>query len=301
MKAAFKGRPIVFGEVLFDRFGNGASVLGGAPFNVAWHLQGFGLDPLFIGRIGTDALGAQVQQAMAGWGMDQAGLQHDREHPTGTVKISLREGQPDYTLLPRQAYDFIDADTARQAVEQAQGALLYHGSLAARHATSSKALHALRRLDLPCFVDLNLRTPWWKADNLVELIRGTRWLKLNDAELDIISAQPGDRLKAAAALRRQHGIELLTVTLGADGAWLVTEQETLRAAAAPVEVVDTVGAGDAFSAAMLLGIWRGWPLALSLHRAVEFAADICRQRGATRHDPDFYSSWLERWQASDKT
>ena len=124
-----QGRPVVFGEVLFDTFPDGAAVLGGAPFNVAWHLQGFGLDPLFISRIGDDEPGTRVLDTMRAWGMDIRGLQVDDDHPTGKVQVSLDHGQPSFSILADQAYDFIELEAAVGAATRAAPALLYHGSL----------------------------------------------------------------------------------------------------------------------------------------------------------------------------
>ena len=99
--------PMVFGEVLFDCFPDGREVLGGAPFNIAWNLQAFGLSPLFISRVGDDNLGCHIQKKMVSWGMDTRGLQLDQRHPTGKVQIELTEGEPRFTILPDQAYDYI--------------------------------------------------------------------------------------------------------------------------------------------------------------------------------------------------
>ena len=83
-------RPVIFGEVLFDRFPDGSAVLGGAPFNVAWNLQAFGQAPLLISRVGQDALGEQIRETMTDWSMDTSCLQSDMSHPTGIVDISFR-------------------------------------------------------------------------------------------------------------------------------------------------------------------------------------------------------------------
>lgn len=292
------GRPVIFGEVLFDKFPDGTTVLGGAPFNVAWHLQGFGLDPLFISRVGADALGDQVREAMTDWGMSLAGLQFDSSCPTGVVQIRLEDGQPHYTILPDQAYDFIEPASTLQAVADLGGRCLYHGSLIARHAVSRSALQALRACGLPVFMDINLRTPWWNPASISDLLDGTRWLKLNDAELAVVlGGLPLDAeiAQAAEGLRRSRDLELLAVTLGANGALIATAEETLRVASPAVEVVDTVGAGDAFSAVMLLGLWHGWPLPLTLRRATEFAAEICGRRGAIGSDRAFYTAHITRW------
>lgn len=292
-------RPVIFGEVLFDRFPDGTAVLGGAPFNVAWHLRGFGLDPLFISRVGADPLGERAKEAMADWGMDLSGLQTDPLHPTGVVKVTLEDGQPRYDILPRQAYDFIKPAPALRALEDVAGFCLYHGSLAARHAVSRSCLQALRTgCGLPVFLDLNLRAPWWNLPAVFDLVDGARWLKLNDTEFSTITSGPVPEAEVGSAadrLRRSHRLAMLAVTFGTDGALIVTEEATLRLTPAPLEVVDTVGAGDAFSAVLLLGLWRNWPLALALRRATDFAGAICRQRGAINHDRAFYASYLKEW------
>lgn len=295
--AHVSGCPVVFGEVLFDQFADGSAVLGGAPFNVAWHLQGFGLQPLLISRIGSDPLGERVREAMRDWGMNPDGLQTDPEHPTGRVQVRLAEGQPSYSILANQAYDYIESVPARTAIEREHGRLLYHGTLAARAECSRQTLLALREQGLPLFVDLNLREPWWEQARTAQLLQGVRWLKLNDEELATLVPPAGtDPFRPMEQVREQYGIELLTCTLGAAGAQVLGHETRLQARAKPVDVVDTVGAGDAFSAVLLLGLWHDWPLAVSLQRAVDFAAEICRQRGATRADSNFYKNQLGKWE-----
>ncbi len=294
------GRPVVFGEVLFDTFPDGAAVLGGAPFNVAWHLQGFGLHPLFISRIGDDEPGSRVLDTMRAWGMDIRGLQVDGERPTGTVQVSLDNGQPAFSILPDQAYDFIDSGVAAGAAARAAPALLYHGSLIARQSVSRDALRGLRRRgDAPVFVDINLRDPWWSREDVDELLTGTRWAKLNDNELNLLTGQrlSGMDMEAGAdAFRRRVGMELLIVTRGTEGAFVTTDTGTTHGKPVVVEnVVDTVGAGDAFSAVMLFGLIRGWPLSRSLQRAMVFAAAMCERRGATVADHELYRDHLAQW------
>ena len=104
---------MVFGEVLFDRFPDGNVVLGGAPFNVARHLQAFGREPLMISRVGNDALGRNIRQAMEDWSMTLRGLQLDSQHPTGTVDVSFHADEPSYDIVDQRAYDFIDVTQHR--------------------------------------------------------------------------------------------------------------------------------------------------------------------------------------------
>lgn len=290
---------MIFGEVLFDTFEDGSAVLGGAPFNVAWHLQGFGLEPLFISRIGDDPPGARVLRTMDAWGMDKQGVQLDPVHPTGRVAVGIKAGQPSFTILPDQAYDFIALEPAAGALDRGPISLLYHGSLIARNETSRASLLALRRRHaIPVFVDVNLRPPWWTKTLVNELLRGARWSKLNNDELNALSGEAS--LEASAeALRRRLGFELLIVTLGTEGALIVVEDGITKGAPVVVdEVVDTVGAGDAFSAVMLYGLIRGWRLSDSLQRAMEFAAAVCRQRGATVADRGLYQGYQARWRGA---
>lgn len=295
-------RPVIFGEVLFDCFEDGGRVLGGAPFNVAWHLAGFGLAPLFVSRVGADELGERVLAAMAEWGLDVTGVQRDPLHPTGSVQVTLSGGQPEYRILPDQAYDYIDVDAASAALGGGRPALVYHGSLGTRNRVSRKTLEGLRASGAPAFVDINLRTPWWNRPGVDGLLRGARWVKLSDEEL-VVLAGPGTAesagLEAAArALRARYGCELLIVTQGDEGGVFVTADGGGRIAPAAVaELVDSVGAGDAFSAVTILGLLRGWDLPETFGRAAQFAAYVCGLRGATTHDRRFYEEPLREWAA----
>lgn len=289
-------RSVIFGEVLFDQFPDGKPVLGGAPFNVAWHLQAFGQSPLFISRVGEDELGRRIREAMLDWGMDTTGLQSDSTHPTGTVAVNLRDGEPSFEIVADRAYDFIDA--AEFPAMPSQG-LLYHGSLALRHAVSRGAWESLRtHFRSRVFVDVNLRPPWYDDELLLRLLHGTRWLKLNEEELLILVSGGEDLIECAEQLQEQTGIELLILTRGSQGAVARDGKGELSRVAPAVEaagVVDTVGAGDAFAGICLLGRLLAWPLDETLVRAQEFASAIVSVRGATVSDRSFYADFCKRW------
>jgi len=289
--------PIVFGEVLFDRFPDGAEVLGGAPFNVAWHLQGFGAAPLFVSRIGADAQGARVRAAMEEWGLSTAALQTDSALPTGLVDVTLPAGEPRFEILADRAYDAIDAAAL---AAPADAALVCHGTLALRSEATRRALQQLCTMTgAPRFCDLNLRPPWDADDVLAWSVARAFWLKLNEAELERVCGAPcADRdacVDAARALCGARDLRTVLITRGGEGALAVTHDGGVyEAAAAPAdEFVDSVGAGDAFTAVTILGVLRGWAPADSLRRAVAFAARICAQRGATAPDRALYASFVE--------
>ncbi len=293
------GRPLIFGEVLYDEFMDGSVVLGGAPFNVAWHLRGFGIDPLLISGIGRDALGDELLARMEAHQLDTSGLQISHEHPTGRVRVSVIDEEPLFSILPEQAYDFVGAEQLPDPSGDAFS-LLYHGSLAARHEVSATALSSLRNAGLPTFVDINLRPPWWELEAVQALLLGSRWLKLNQEELAELVEVDRDStdglLRGAQELANRIGVQTVIVTRGAAGAVAVTADGSAVCPPVPVaDMVDSVGAGDAFSAVTLLGILNGWSLGTTLQRATLFAAEICGIRGAVPDDDGFYQTHLEAW------
>ena len=284
----------VFGEVLMDQFPDGQLILGGAPFNVAWHLQAFGLNPQFISRVGADPLGASIRQAMLGWGMTVGQLQTDTVHPTGVVAVSLVEDEPHYEILPGQAYDFIEAD----ALPADSYSVLYHGTLALRQPTSEQAVNALlARHQGKVFVDVNLRAPWWHKAAVLQWLHHADWVKLNQEELLLLSP-PHDSLPAAmAAFLQTYDLAVLVVTCGSEGAMALTAAGAW-VKVAPAEntpLVDSVGAGDAFAAVLLLGLLRDWPLAYTMARAQDFASAMVGQRGATVSEAGFYQAFVQAW------
>lgn len=288
-------RPVIFGEVLFDHFPDDSQILGGAPFNVAWHLQAFGVEPLFISRVGDDELGRRVRYSMRDWGMDVSGLQVDSSNPTGTVEIEIENGEPSYEIVIDQAYDFIDES---EVAEVTDGALLYEGSLIMRNLLSREALNAVRtRLDLPVFVDVNLRDPWWDRYTVSLQLEAARWVKLNSLELHELSPIDGEQEDQMKALQEACGLSLLIVTLGEEGALARTTDGTIYRVEPQTNtsVVDVVGAGDAFSSVILFGLLSGWDMEISLKRATTFASAVVGIRGATPTHKKFYKPYIEDW------
>lgn len=292
--------PIIFGEVLFDEFEDGARVLGGAPFNVAWHLQGFGLEPVMISRIGDDDYGEQIIAAMNNWGMSTAGIQRDPDHPTGRVSVAVTDGQPHFDIVADVAYDHIEWQDAVQVLTAHPPGLLYHGSLAVRSEVSRDTLQRLKQdADLPTFVDINLRNPWWRPESINALMSQAHWLKLNHDEMEEITGSriaQGNLLEHGRHLIAQYHLDALILTRGAEGASLISAREAFDSPPVQVtELIDTVGAGDAFSAVSIIGLLGQWDYPTILKRASEFAARICAQRGATREDKELYQAFKRDW------
>jgi fructokinase len=287
-------RTCIFGEVLFDHFPDGKRVLGGAPFNVAWHLQAFGQAPYFISRVGDDPDGEAVYAAMRDWGMDTEGLQADRTYPTGRVTVQFEEGEPVYEIAEPSAYDVIESAPANAG----SFGLLYHGTLALRSRISRQTAEKLKiETRGTVFIDVNLRPPWWERENVLNMVRQAHWVKLNVDELNLLQPASASVAARAATFLSEHRLDGLVLTRGSEGAEIFTangDHFTARSEA-PLEVVDTVGAGDAFASVMILGLTVGWQPAVSLQRAQAFASALVGQRGATVSDPGFYHPFIDDW------
>ena len=289
------GRPLIFGEVLFDCFPDSHEVLGGAPFNVAWNLQAFDQKPIMISRVGDDPQGLQIKKTMELWSMETDFIQCDPARPTGRVEISLTDGEPSFSILPNQAYDHI---SSVPLLTNEAPSFLYHGSLALRESVNRKTLADLKcNHPCPIFLDVNLRNPWWNKDSVLTMIEDAKWLKLNDDEYRILFPDEQDLNSCGASLLDKFDLDAIFITKGNKGATAYirkSEPYSVEPDTA-VEVVDTVGAGDAFSSILLLGIIKDWPIQTTLDRAQEFASSVVGQRGAINQDRSFYQSIFDKW------
>jgi fructokinase len=297
-----KSATIIFGEVLADVFPD-RTVLGGAPFNVARHLAAFGQNPLLISRLGDDALGRRMLGGMKRWGMDTAAVQIDAQHPTGRVLVHMDDDGHRFEILPHQAYDFIDPTGAAAAVATARPGLVYFGTLSQRHPGSRQALgEVLRSTPAPRFLDINLREPWYDLRTTRFSLEQANIAKLNDDELRTLCSMFGVSESSpqgqAAALKDMFRIERVIVTCGGEGSWQLDQGGVFSSAAPegrPLHILDTVGAGDAFAAACILGMALSWPVDVALVRAGAFAAAICEIRGAVPENQDFYLPFFKEW------
>lgn len=280
----------VFGEVLFDLFPEGEAILGGAPFNVAWHLQALGDQPHFMSRIGKDDYGQQIRQAMQEWQLSDRSLQLDSVLPTGQVAIRMIDNEPRYDIKANVAFDFIDNS---QLPTLDAHSVLYHGTLALRHAVSAGTLQDLitsSRCNV--FVDVNLRDPWWNKRDCYQALEAADWVKLNHHEIHMLGFASADLRQDMTRLQSNFQLKHLIVTLGADGVIVRTNEGNFieMPAVKPDTFVDSVGAGDAFSAMYIHGLAADWPLEQIVERAQVFASRVISERGALIHDRGFYQS-----------
>ncbi|KAB7885620.1 PfkB family carbohydrate kinase [Poseidonibacter ostreae] len=290
----------IYGEVLFDCFSDKKEILGGAPFNVAWNLQGFGLKPKMITSIGKDDLGTKVLDAMQKWGMDKSHVNILENKKTGLVNVVLDDnGIPEYSIEDDSAYDYINSLKTPN-----KNSIIYHGSLGLRKEHNQKVCNELKKqLDSNCFVDINLRAPFWNDTLLKEILNKLKWLKINDEELPLVSKALGlnseNENEQLEFILDKLNLELLILTKGSQGALLINKnKKTTQMDIVPVtKMADTVGAGDAFSSVVILGLVKAWDSALTIKRAMGFASKVCSLNGAIVNDKEFYNSVLKEWES----
>jgi len=273
------------GEVLWDLLPSGAQ-LGGAPTNFAWHAGALGATASVITRVGDDSLGRRVLERFERMHWPLSTVQVDAAHPTGTAAVALSEaGVPEFKIAESAAWDYLQAsESALEAVRDADA--ICFGSLAQRHAISRAAIRQLLAAARPGALrifDINLRQGDYSREVIERSSRLANVLKLNEAELVILQemfALSGD---AAAQLKRlAQRFELATVVLtrGPAGSSIYHKGEWSERRSQPVAVVDTVGAGDAFTAALTMGLLRNLELATVHAAAEELAGFVCSCAGA---------------------
>lgn len=270
------------GEILWDALPDGL-FLGGAPFNVACHLQALGQEAAFVSRVGDDRLGQEALRRMRARGLGTDLMQIDGSLPTGFVQVELGgTGEPDYEILEPAAWDAITfTDTLGQHAEHA-GALVY-GSLAQRALTSRQTIRRLCEAELLRVFDINLRPPFIDQAVVERSLQAADVAKLNDDELRYLQDWfdlPGDPEAAVADLAEAFGCQALCVTCGGEGAWLWQEGSTWHHPGYAVAVADTVGAGDAFLAALLTGLLTGRRGDVLLDLANRLGAYVASKAGA---------------------
>jgi fructokinase len=281
------------GEALWDLLPAGPQ-LGGAPSNFACHAAALGARAMLVTRVGDDDLGREMTERLAHKGVSRETVQVDPARPTGTVTVAVDEqGVPHYTFAEDAAWEQLAAtDVALQAVSAAHAVCF--GTLGQRSVTSRRAIHQLLAAtpaDALRVFDVNLRLDFYSRELIEESMRLSTVLKLNAEELDVLTAifsLRGDVPQRIGWLVRTFGFKVVVVTSGSSGSVLYKEGRWSELAAQPVQVVDTVGAGDAFAAALTMGLLAGMSLAEVHTIAADVARHVCSQRGATPPLPDAF-------------
>lgn len=284
----------LFGEVLFDCFTHQQKqeqVLGGAPFNICWHLQALGDNPIFISRVGKDVLGEKIIQQARIWGIAVENIQQDECHQTGQVQVTFMGDEPHYDIKIDSAYDFINQS---EIILPKPKGILYHGSLALRSDYAKAQFKKLVKSgDWDLFLDVNLRAPWWDKQNLIQWIKQAKWVKLNIDELRELGFKQSNLEAAIKAFQTEFGNEQVIVTQGADGVTVLTLDGFFKERPDKINhFIDAVGAGDAFTAVYMHGLIKNWSIPQTLAIAQGLASKIIGIRGATPNNKTFYQPLL---------
>lgn len=282
-----KKPPIVvgLGEVLWDCFGDERR-LGGAPANQAFHANQLGATGIVASRVGQDVLGDEAIGVLERHGLETTCIQRDGDLPTGTVTVDLGpQGEPAYDIHAPAAWDrMVLTDRLTSVLDQA--AAVCFGSLALRDETSRQTiLQALQHASTATkLFDVNLRQKFYSAELIRNLLTHSTMVKLNESEAsvlpELLDTGTGSHAELAAWLRREYDVSFLCITRSERGCVLFDGDEFVEVQSVPVEVVDAVGAGDAFTAALLCARLEGWPLERSGRLANEIGALVAGCKGA---------------------
>lgn len=274
---------LCIGEILWDALPSGL-YLGGAPLNVCYHLNQFGIGAAIASRVGNDRLGSEATLRIKRKGMLTEQIQKDDHHETGFVSVELsKSGDPTYDILEPVAWDFIEfTESLEEAVQNCWG--LVFGSLAQRNEISRHTIQKLWELDVKKILDMNLRTPYVNKDHIFDSLEVSDIIKMNEDELNQLKDWydlAGETPKAIEQVAQKFDCRLVCITRGANGAVIFREGEWYEHKGFPVKAKDAVGAGDAFLAALLYGIKNGKDSSELLTFANATGALVAQKDGAT--------------------
>ena len=281
------------GELLWDLLPEGKQ-LGGAPANFSVMSARLGNRAVIASRIGDDALGREARAYLATLPADVGLIQKDPKHPTGSVSVTLQDGQAEYFIHEPVAWDFLEL-TAEWKELAAQADAVCFGTLAQRQAVSRRTIHAFlaaTRRDCVRVFDVNLRKPFYTRVVLEDSLSRATILKLNDAEMPQVlkllkldestpAAIDASYLrKGARLLLHEFPVQLVCTTMGGSGSLLTTREAFDQHPGIPTEVADTIGAGDAFTAALTSYYLQGAPLPVLNEAGNRWGSWVASQAGA---------------------
>lgn len=279
-------RIAAIGEVLWDMFPEGPR-FGGAPANVASHAAALGLDASMVSSVGEDSWGQRALEELRQRHVHTDFVNVLSGYPTGAVQVEVDEsGKPQYTIEQPAAWDHLAWSPAMQDFAGQCDAICF-GTLGQRHEVAREVIRqfvaavpaaALR------VCDVNLRSPFWDEQVLRRSLEWANVLKISDEELQQVAAASGcsgTEDESLAELLDNWGLHLIAITRGSQGATLLDNNHRSDCQAAAVDVKDTVGAGDAFTATLISGLLHGADLDDICRQASRIAGFVCTQSGAT--------------------
>ena len=274
------------GEILWDILPQGPR-LGGAPANFAYYTQALGERGIIVSKVGRDSEGEKILAKMRFHGLESKYIAIDDKHPTGMVTVKLdNRGIPQFKIHEDCAWDYLEITPQLRKLAQQVDAVCY-GSLAQRSFDSRQSIRefiAQTRSDCLRIFDVNLRAPFYASEDIDFLLRKSQILKLNEDELWILAELFQIENKQEKLIINfffaTYPIELIVLTRGERGSTLYTREKISNSSAFPVKVKDTVGAGDAFTAAVAVGLLYHKGLDKINETANQIAAFVCTQPGA---------------------
>lgn len=279
------------GEVLWDVFPDGAR-FGGAPANVASHAASLGAQAAMVSCVGEDDLGRQAVEELGKRQVSTECIQVVPDYPTGIVNVELDEaGNATFTIQQPAAWDHLEwSDSLRQLARRSDAVCF--GTLGQRSEPARKVIQQFAAAAPAAALhvcDVNLRPPFVDEEVIRGSLERANVLKLSDNEISVVAAAAGctgTESEILAELLDNWGLHLIAVTRGDQGATLLSNNERSDCDGVPTDVVDTVGAGDAFTATMIRGLLNGLPLHTINQQACRVASYVCSQSGATPAIPE---------------
>jgi fructokinase len=292
-------KTLVPGSVLLDIYlDSGQQYLGGAEFNFAYHLHFLLGSVDFLGRIGSDKEGKYIWYELARRKFPYQYIQVDPEKRTKTVQVQKnRNNEPAFIIPTNVASEFLEypplSDDRLAAYE-----LVYFGTTLQHGLKSRQTLRSLlSKSQGTKFCDLNLRPQKYTPETIEYSLRTCNFLKINHEELDVISDLfhfSGGREEKVLYIAQKFKISSICVTMAERGSIFYQSGNFSKRSISTSKIIDTVGAGDGFSACLVIGLLQGWSPIQTLEFASDFAGAICQLQGALPTRPEFYSAWKSR-------
>ncbi|NTD99213.1 carbohydrate kinase [Agrobacterium tumefaciens] len=289
---------ICFGEILWDVLPDGA-MPGGAPLNVAYHLNKLGLPTSIISKIGNDEKGLKLEHLLDDWQINKSLLQRDAIQPTSEViaRVGSRN-EVSYEIVFPVAWDFIDHQSMIDSELQSSIYFVY-GSLASRNTLSRETLFKFLESDAIKVFDINLRPPFFNKNLLSDLMKRADIIKFNESELQMVQILFGGSLinekEQVRFVQDRFNIPEVIVTKGEFGASYYRMDQSFHAWGSEVKVNDTIGSGDSFLAAFIASHQMGLPPKTIIKNAIGMGAFIATKKGGCpEYEIDEYKKFTEQ-------
>jgi fructokinase len=291
-------RVTAVGEILFDIYPT-SKKLGGAPLNFLYHVFKLTGQGNMVSRVGKDILGSNIFEFLNNNNLPVEYIQEDHLHPTGVASVSLNEkSEPTFTIDEERAYDFIEKTSLLEKLINEETDCLYFGTLAQRRNVSRETIQSLFGKNIKYFCDLNIRQKFYSKEIIETSLKAANILKVSASELkllnDLFIKEDFETEKTARKIITGFDIDFLAVTLGGEGSLIIKKEETNHYKSKPVEIIDTVGAGDAFASIFCIGCLQNWELDKINKLANDFASELCKINGALPRTDEIYEMMRKR-------